>query len=244
MRISVCMATYNGGKYLREQMDSILNQDLSAFPDAELEIIVSDDDSTDDTIQILESYCDSRIKIYHHTKQRRHRWKEQSFACTENFGNAMAHATGDYIMLSDQDDVWFPNKMAKTIAELIAGHDMCMVGFDVVTPDLKKIGSVRYEYEPRWRLRRRKKLYGFSCGFTKKELERYLPIPDIAAHDNFMMLVSQFRDDYSIINETLALHRWNGINNVSAQIDDSPYIVRNWYRIKQIVVALWRAFVR
>ena len=47
MRISVCMATYNGGKYLREQMDSILNQDLSAYPDAELEVVVSDDGSTD-----------------------------------------------------------------------------------------------------------------------------------------------------------------------------------------------------
>lgn len=190
--VSVCMATYNGGRYLREQMDSILHQDLSAYPDAELEIIVSDDGSTDDTLSILESYHDNRIKIYHHTKRREHRWKKASFACTENFGNAMQYATGDYIMLSDQDDVWYPNKMAKTIAELIAGHDMCMVGFDVVTPDLNYIGSVRYEYEPRWRLRRRKKLYGFSCGFTKKELQRYLPLPAIVAHDNFMMLVSSF----------------------------------------------------
>ena len=63
MILSICMATYNGAKYIRNQMNSILNQDLSDYPEAELEIIVSDDGSTDDTLQIIESYHDERIKI-------------------------------------------------------------------------------------------------------------------------------------------------------------------------------------
>lgn len=64
------MATYNRAKYLQEQIDSILNQDLSAYPNAELEIIVSDDMSTDNTIKILEDYHDERIKIFLHTNKR------------------------------------------------------------------------------------------------------------------------------------------------------------------------------
>lgn len=54
--VSVCMATYNGGKYIREQVDSILNQEFKENPNVELELVVSDDGSTDDTIQILEAY--------------------------------------------------------------------------------------------------------------------------------------------------------------------------------------------
>lgn len=117
MKISVCMATYNGAKYLREQVDSILNQDLTKYPDAELELLVSDDLSTDDTVKILESYNDSRIKIYHHTDKDKHRHKyaRPFFLSTANFGHAMSKATGDYIFLSDQDDVWLPLKVSKTL---------------------------------------------------------------------------------------------------------------------------------
>ena len=55
------MATYNGGKYIREQVDSILNQEFKENPNVELELVVSDDGSTDDTIQILEAYHDPRM---------------------------------------------------------------------------------------------------------------------------------------------------------------------------------------
>ena len=58
---SVCMSTYNGGKYIREQVDSILNQEFKENPNVELELVVSDDGSTDDTIQILEAYHDPRM---------------------------------------------------------------------------------------------------------------------------------------------------------------------------------------
>mgnify|MGYP003564385818 FL=1 len=61
MLVSVCMATYNGGKYIREQVDSILNQEFKENPNVELELVVSDDGSTDDTIQILEAYHDPRM---------------------------------------------------------------------------------------------------------------------------------------------------------------------------------------
>lgn len=68
------MATYNGAKYIKEQMDSILSQRFKENDNVELEIIVSDDGSTDDTISILESYHDSRIKIFHHKNYSKYKY--------------------------------------------------------------------------------------------------------------------------------------------------------------------------
>lgn len=239
IRISVCMATYNGARYLREQVDSILNQDLSAYPNSELELIVSDDGSTDDTLKILASYQDDRIKVYHHIKKE-YKYKKANFACTANFANALEKTTGDYVFLSDQDDIWFPLKISRTLDVLTVHGGVCAVAFDVVTPELKKIGTVTYKKECRWQLKRKYKLYGFSCGFTRKELYSILPIPEIPGHDNFIMLVSSFKNTFSFIDDILAQHRWDGMYNVSATEDDSPFIIKNWYRLKMISIAFTR----
>lgn len=238
--ISVCMATYNGAKYLREQIDSILNQDLSAYPNAELELIVSDDGSTDSTLDILASYNDYRIKIYHHTNKKTYRYNKAAFACTANFANALEKATGNYIFLSDQDDIWFPLKISRTLDVLTVRGGVCAVAFDVVTPELKKLGPVIYHKEPRWKIKRKLKFYGFSCGFTRKELNSILPMPDIPYHDNFITYISAFKNNSTVINEILALHRWSGVHNVSASVNDSPFIIKNWYRMKIITIAFFR----
>lgn len=102
--ISVCMATYNGERYLKEQVDSILVQ-LSL----EDELIVSDDGSTDETLNILQNYKDIRIRILNNTKYR---------GVVGNFENALKSAKGDYIFLADQDDVWLPHKIEKCVNAL------------------------------------------------------------------------------------------------------------------------------
>ena len=95
--ISVCIATYNGEIFIREQIDSILRQ-LSSDD----EIIVSDDGSTDDTISIINSIDDKRIIIIE--GPRKH-------SPTPNFECALKASKGDFIFMSDQDDVWKPNKV-------------------------------------------------------------------------------------------------------------------------------------
>ena len=237
-RISVCMATYNGAKYIREQVDSILNQDLSAYPDAELELIVSDDGSTDETLEILASYGDARIRVYHHPKQT-YRYNKAAFACTANFGHALEKATGDYIFLSDQDDIWHPLKISKTLDVLTVRGGVCAVAFDIVSADLKKIGSVVYRDDLRWRLKGHT-MYGFSCGFTRTELDSIMPIPKIPHHDTYIMLLSFFKNNFTKIDEPLALHRWSGEHNVSATVNDSPFVEKNWYRFKMLTVAFFR----
>ena len=101
--ISVCIATYNGGKFLVEQLQSILCQ-----LGKDDEVIISDDGSTDNTYFLVMSMRDNRIKFYQH--------QSDSFLlphekATLNFEHALKYAKGDYIFLSDQDDVWVENKV-------------------------------------------------------------------------------------------------------------------------------------
>ena len=106
--ISVCMATYNGEKYIREQIDSILAQ----LGDKD-ELIVSDDGSADATLSIVRSFSDPRIKIISNTGKH---------GTNGNFENALKHAQGDYIFLSDQDDVWLPGKVNICLQALQTAH--------------------------------------------------------------------------------------------------------------------------
>ena len=97
------MATYNGEKYLREQIDSILNQTIQDF-----ELIVCDDCSTDTTWNILLEYQsqDKRIKCYRN---------EENLGFKKNFEKAIKLCTGEYIALSDQDDIWLPEHLEKLV---------------------------------------------------------------------------------------------------------------------------------
>lgn len=106
MKISVALCTYNGSKYLVKQIDSILKQqDYTAD-----EIIVCDDKSTDDTLKILARYKNSHptiFKIYNN---------EINLGSTKNFQKSILLCSGDYIFLSDQDDIWKKDKIQKTLA--------------------------------------------------------------------------------------------------------------------------------
>src|SRR5687768_2114930 len=118
-KISVCIATYNGEKYNTEQLESILRQ----LP-SDAEVIISDDSSTDNTLQIIDSFNDSRIHV----------WPNQKFRSPIfNFENALKHSHGDYIFLSDQDDIWMPDRIKKMLPLLNE--------FDLVVSDCKVVND-------------------------------------------------------------------------------------------------------
>jgi len=87
-KISVCMATRNGGRYLRQQLASILTQ-----PGPTDEVIISDDSSTDDTLAIINSMADPRIRLF---------TNNTFYSPIFNFENALKQATGEIIVLADQ----------------------------------------------------------------------------------------------------------------------------------------------
>lgn len=102
--ISVCMASYNGGKYIEEQIDSILNQ----LGDSD-ELVVVDDCSVDDTVEKIKSYKDDRIKVYQNKK---------NIGVNKTFERAMSLAVNDYIFLSDQDDIWLSKRVDNMLSAI------------------------------------------------------------------------------------------------------------------------------
>ncbi len=101
--ISIAMTTYNGEKYIREQIDSILNQSYS-----DIELIICDDCSSDGTRDILKEYekKDSRVKVF---------FNEQNLGFKKNFEKAISLCSGEYVALSDQDDVWELTKLEDSL---------------------------------------------------------------------------------------------------------------------------------
>lgn len=112
MTVSVVIATFNGAEFLREQLDSVLNQTL--LPD---EIVICDDHSTDGTWHIIEEYKNrypTLFKIYQN-KERKGPHK--------NFKSAFNYSTSDLIAPCDQDDLWFPEKLERSVRAIDAGYD-------------------------------------------------------------------------------------------------------------------------
>lgn len=175
--ISVCMATYNGEIYLREQVESILPQ---LGPNDEL--IISDDGSKDDTIKILKSYKDPRIKIF---------INKSVHGVNSNFNNALSKASGKYIFLCDQDDVWMPDKIDICIKALQEVD--CIVHDAIIVDSDKNIISESFFKERNsgsgfWKNLYKNTCIGCCMAFTDEVLKKSLPIPDTTAffHDNWI----------------------------------------------------------
>src|SRR4051812_36670865 len=105
MSISVCMATYNGEKYIARQLRSILEQ-----LGEDDEVILIDDCSTDRTIEIVRQLGDRRVAVHINDRNR-----GEVFS----FGKAMSLAKKDFVFLSDQDDVWMPGRASLMQRRLI-----------------------------------------------------------------------------------------------------------------------------
>ena len=230
--VSVCMATYNGENYIKEQVESILTQ--LDFCD---ELIVSDDQSTDHTVDILQSISDPRLKIFIHATPS---------VYTANFENALMKAKGDYIFLADQDDVWLPNKVSACVQALceydFVMHDAKIVNSnkDIITDsrNLKyhvKNGFIRNFIKTRY--------LGCCMAFRREVLDYCLPFPknhNLALHDAWLALNSELFFQTFILEEQLILYRRHG-NNVSSGGETKSSLSRI---IKIRVYLFWCLLVR
>ena len=180
--ISVCIATYNGEKYIHEQIASILQQIGN-----DDEIVVSDDGSTDKTLDVVRSFDAQNIHIY---------INKGDHGYTPNFENALRNAHGDYIFLSDQDDIWMPDKV-EACMKYLKVNDFVVSYALIVDGDNKPLFDSFCE--------QRKSKFGFlntlirfsylGCcfAFRRKVLSKALPFPKnhiLCTHDNWLALVS------------------------------------------------------
>lgn len=205
------MATYNGGKYIKEQVDSILNE-LGATD----ELIISDDGSTDHTISILESYKDSRIKILRHDKVPQ---KYMYGYTASNFENALRYAKGDYIFLSDQDDVWVKGKVEAMVAALQTAA-WVLSDCSYVDSNLQVLVPSKFEFERVkigvWRNLLYKCGYlGSSMAFRREVLKYALPFPKNVPHDMWIGLTAPKVGKLVLLPQSTMLYRRHD-HNVSA----------------------------
>jgi len=220
--ISVCMATYNGVDYLKPQIDSILAQ---LKPNDEL--IISDDSSADGTTDLIKTYQDSRIKLLE---------KCNFHSPVLNFENALKVASGDYIFLSDQDDIWLPEKSSVMIRYL--------KDYDVVVSDcfvINNDGSILYEsFQDLMKAKKgfirnfvKNGYLGCCIAFSKEMLKFYLPFPKgIAMHDIWIGLITELVADVIFIPDKLILYRRHEGTLTSHKLrSNNSYTYRIYYRI-------------
>jgi len=196
------MATYNGEKYIREQLDSILCQ-LSGAD----EVIISDDGSTDTTMEVIKGYYDQRIKVYNNTNRK---------GIVGNFESALSKAKGDFIFLSDQDDIWMPNK-TEAMLKALEKVDLCVCDCELIDSNGEII------YPSFFKLYHSKKGFiknliknsylGCCMAFKRNILKYVLPFPsNIAMHDIWVGLCVELWGKSLFLNDKLVKYRRHSAN--------------------------------
>jgi glycosyltransferase involved in cell wall biosynthesis len=195
MRISVALCTYNGSRFVREQLASVLSQ--TRVPD---ELVVCDDCSEDDTVDMVLETLEARGIPF--TIKR----NPARLGPTKNFEQAISLCTGDVIALCDQDDVWMPGKLAKLEQVFLENPDVSYVFSDAMVVDeaLRLLGYTLWEaigfgareqkkFEKGAQLEvllRHNVVTGATLAFHSELREAVLPIPPEWVHDAWIALIA------------------------------------------------------
>lgn len=214
--ISVCMTTYNGERYLRQQLESILSQ----LSEQDAEIIIADDGSTDETLRIVESLKDSRIRVLP---------SEKHLGTIYNYERALQVAKGDVIFLADQDDIWLPGKVAVVLDKLkecdLVMHDAYMLrqkdsqeGAWQRSGKLSDIRPYKSGVVSNWW---KNSFTGCCVAFRRDVLEKALPFPKkLPMHDQWLGLIAERYFKVRWIEEPLVEYRQHSSN--ATHIGNSP----------------------
>lgn len=235
-KISIALTTYNGDRFLREQLDSIYSQTRN--PD---EVVVFDDCSKDETITILKEYQKRFGLIYH--------VNSSNVGFNANFERAILATKGDYVMLCDQDDVWFENKIAtllKAIKEKEKPNCPCVVCSNVINVNEDLVPYKRFtaiHNKPRdWK-------YNLHGGFTQGctlimnriAIEKIMPLPAGFMFDVYIGLSINMIGQWHNIGKPLMYYRHHKSNVIGKSVckksksfiekfsssDPIPFIITN-----------------
>lgn len=216
-KISVALATYNGEKYLKEQLDSIFCQTINPF-----EVIACDDQSSDSTIEILKEYQQkhSVLKVY---------VNNQKLGVTKNFEKAISLCIGDYVALADQDDVWLNEKLEvsfKKMMEIETTNKPSLVFSDLefvddnlntINPSFWKHLGITIEKETFKKLLFRNSVTGSTVLINKLFQAELTNIPSaVLMHDHWIALIAFSFGCYGYIKRPMTKYRQhtrNVINN-------------------------------
>ena len=213
MKISVAMATYNGERFLREQLDSLAAQ--SRLPD---ELVVCDDGSSDRTLDVIHEFSLTApfpVRLYQNPKR---------LGYGNNFLKAASNCAGDWISFCDQDDIWLPNKLSKIERYFeVRGHDVTLVVHTALVVDQALVSTaVRYPNIRKIRICKGSDLPalwfagGLTMTFRADLMTRCSPDdrgpghgarPEPLAHDAWISWLACILGDVVLLPDTLVLYR-------------------------------------
>lgn len=221
-RISVAMVSYQGAKYIEEQLNSILMQ-----LGPEDEVVISDDGSTDGTREILARYQeqDGRVRMIDGPKS----------GVKANVENALRACQGAYIFLADQDDIWMPEKVER-VMEAFSDPAVGLVVHDAIVTDgeCKEVildsfyslkGSGAGALKNIWR----NTYIGCCMAFRHELLEEVLPIPNyIEMHDQWIGVINdQLKRGTCFLPNKLLKYRRHGNNASGMSHYGVPRMIKN-----------------
>lgn len=224
-KISVCMATRNGGRFIQQQLSSILSQ-LSPYD----EVIISDDSSADDTVDTINSCADPRIVLLP---------GNTFYSPVFNVENALKKATGEIIVLSDQDDEWLEGKVA-TIRKHFedSRNAVRLISLDGIAVDedgnviaeslFKKLNAGPGLYKNVFN----NTYMGCCLAFSRELLSVALPFPRmIPMHDMWLGLLAEIYGEVQFVPEKTILYRKHAASVTDFKIRFIPItqIKRRWY---------------
>jgi glycosyltransferase involved in cell wall biosynthesis len=193
--LSIALCTYNGEKYIKEQLGSILNQTYTR-----IEVIVVDDNSTDNTFDIISDYSknDDRIKCFKN---------DINLGFNKNFEKAITLTSGDYIAISDQDDIWLPNKLRLLLNHikdnlLIFSNSAFMGDTDprLLLKDFKLPANYKGILLKNY-------VTGHTTLVHRDFLDLVLPFPQKGYYDWWMGFVASYHHKIVFLDEALTLYR-------------------------------------
>lgn len=225
INITVCLASYNGEKYIKDQILSILGQIGEKD-----ELIISDDSSTDNTIEIIQSLNDKRIVLFE---------KQKFKSPIYNFENTLNYCNGEYIFLSDQDDMWKKNKVAITL-KYLNNYDLVVSDCEIINENGNRV------FDSFFALNGSKKgllkniaknsYLGCCMAFRRKVLSKALPFPNyLPMHDWWLGLIGEIYYNTYFIPEKLLYYRrhQNNASSTSAKSNNN-FLRKLTLRIKMI----------
>ncbi len=229
--VSVCMTTCNGEKYLRRQLDTILEQ-----LDQQDELVISDDSSSDKTLDIIKSYDDKRIRIFENNH-----FKSPVY----NLEFALKKARGDMVFLADQDDVWLPGRVQRVV-EKLQDNDLVVCDALIVDADEKVLQESYFEWKGSgpgfWENLKKNSFLGCSLAFNRKILKAVLPFPKkLIMHDVWIGLMAESLGKVYFLDEKLMLYRRHegnvtaAVHKDDAHLSDFGFCFKIWYRIVLLI---------
>jgi glycosyltransferase involved in cell wall biosynthesis len=200
------MATYNGETYIQKQLQSILSQlnDLD-------EVIISDDSSTDKTLSLIREFNDPRIRIFP---------DQRFYNPIYNFEFCISQARGEFIFLSDQDDIWFSDKVAAVAAVFREKSEITLVASDAQLINAKDAVLANTYYPSSFAFKPdvlsnviKNRFLGCTLAFRKSMLDVLLPFPrQIPMHDSWIGIMNQIYGNVYFINSPLISYRQHATN--------------------------------